>query len=558
MIKLKYPLVLALILAMVFLVTSVAADATQIALNAGNSQSAVAGTAVTTLPSVIVKDENNDPVIGVSVTFEVASGGGSITGGTATTGPDGIATVGSWTLGTTAGTNTLTATSGSLTGSPVTFTATGTAGAATQIAIHAGNGQSATIGTAVTTPPSVIVKDANGNPVSGVPVTFSVSLGGGTVSPTSSVSTDASGIAAVTSWTLGSTAGTNSLIATSGTLTGSPVTFSATGSSSTSAPTITSITPSTGINNGYVRSVDIYGSGFATGATVRLIKTGQANITLVNPNITSTDIIGDFNLNGATAGTWDVMVINSDLGTVTRSGGFTVVNASDASTVTAISPSSATTNTTVSATITGTGFQSTAKMRLARSGYNDILGTISSTSSTSIVGTFNLTNQVPGPWNACVLYDGTNRVCGPQFTINAMSTTGANGSIYFTSTPSSAVVFVDSVNKGNTPFTLYNVTPGSYVIKMQRASYLEWSERVTVTVGNQTTVTGKLTAVDTSTTAPPVTTIVVTTATLPPTTVKSTKTVPTPWKDTPTPASPVEITVIVGALAAGALVLRRK
>jgi len=37
----------------------------------------------------------------------------------------GIATVGSWTLGTTAGTNTLAATAGGLTGSPLTFTATG-------------------------------------------------------------------------------------------------------------------------------------------------------------------------------------------------------------------------------------------------------------------------------------------------------------------------------------------------------------------------------------------------------------------------------------------------
>ena len=40
----------------------------------------------------------------------------------------GIATVGSWTLGAAAGANTLTATSAGLTGSPVTFTATGDAG----------------------------------------------------------------------------------------------------------------------------------------------------------------------------------------------------------------------------------------------------------------------------------------------------------------------------------------------------------------------------------------------------------------------------------------------
>ena len=56
-----------------------------------------------------------------------------------TTNASGIATVGNWTLGTTAGSNTLTATATGLAGSPVTFTATGTAGAATQVALNAGN-----------------------------------------------------------------------------------------------------------------------------------------------------------------------------------------------------------------------------------------------------------------------------------------------------------------------------------------------------------------------------------------------------------------------------------
>jgi hypothetical protein len=80
------------------------------------------GTAVVTAPSVIVRDALNNPVAGVPVTFVVASGGGSVTGGIATTNVNGIATVGSWTLGPALGTNTLTATSGGLS---VTFLATG-------------------------------------------------------------------------------------------------------------------------------------------------------------------------------------------------------------------------------------------------------------------------------------------------------------------------------------------------------------------------------------------------------------------------------------------------
>ena len=102
--------------------------AAKIALKAGDAQSASAGAAVAIAPSVVVTDAKSKPVAGVSVTFAVATGGGSVTGPSAKTNASGIAKVGSWKLGTTAGANTLTVTSAGLTGSPVTFTATGNAG----------------------------------------------------------------------------------------------------------------------------------------------------------------------------------------------------------------------------------------------------------------------------------------------------------------------------------------------------------------------------------------------------------------------------------------------
>ncbi|PYO69270.1 MAG: hypothetical protein DMD69_03370, partial [Gemmatimonadetes bacterium] len=213
-----------------FSASGTAGPATQIALNAGNSQTAPAGTAVATPPSVLVRDQFNNPVAGVAVTFAPASGSGTVNPTTpVTTDASGVAAVSSWTLGTTPGTNTLTATASGLSGSPVTFTATGTTGAATQIAIKGGNGQTATVATAVATPPSVIVRDQFNNPVAGVAVTFAVASGNGSVDPTTAVTTNGSGIAAVTSWTLGPSAGTNTLTATAPGLTGSPVTFTATG-----------------------------------------------------------------------------------------------------------------------------------------------------------------------------------------------------------------------------------------------------------------------------------------------------------------------------------------
>ncbi len=212
-----------------FTATGTAGTPTTTAKSGGDAQSATVNTTVATAPSALVTDGNGNPVGGVTVTFTVASGGGSVTGATPITNASGIATVGSWKLGTTAGANSLTASATGTTSA--TFTATGTAGAASQIALNAGNAQSATVNTAVATPPSVLVRDQFNNPVAGTAVTFAVTGGGGTVNPTTAIATNASGIAQVTSWTLGTTAGTNNntLTATSGTLTGSPVGFTASG-----------------------------------------------------------------------------------------------------------------------------------------------------------------------------------------------------------------------------------------------------------------------------------------------------------------------------------------
>ena len=80
---------------------------------------------VSPAPSVLVTDQNAEPMAGVTVSFVVTGGGGSVTGGSVATDASGIATVGSWTLGPGAGPNTLTATAASL--APVIFTGTGTA-----------------------------------------------------------------------------------------------------------------------------------------------------------------------------------------------------------------------------------------------------------------------------------------------------------------------------------------------------------------------------------------------------------------------------------------------
>ncbi len=108
---------------------------------AGNGQQAAPGAAVPVNPAVIVKNAAGSPVAGATVTFTVDSGGGTITGGTATTNANGVATLGGWNLGPTQGRNILRVSVSGL--SPMFVSATGVPGLATRIAdttIGAGGG----------------------------------------------------------------------------------------------------------------------------------------------------------------------------------------------------------------------------------------------------------------------------------------------------------------------------------------------------------------------------------------------------------------------------------
>ena len=146
----------------------------------------------------------------------------------------GIAQLNAWTLGGTAQTYTMQATLGSVTGSPVTFTATATAGPAAIINFNAGNNQTATVSTAVATPPSVIITDNLANPVSGTVVTFTVLTAGAQISNASTtgttvtVTSGANGIAALNSWTLGPLAQQYQMSASVTGLVNTPRVFSAT------------------------------------------------------------------------------------------------------------------------------------------------------------------------------------------------------------------------------------------------------------------------------------------------------------------------------------------
>jgi Bacterial Ig-like domain (group 1) len=103
--------------------TAPATSGASITIAGGNNQITSSGNTLQNPIVVFVADQTGKPLIGVSVTWAVTTGGGSLSATTAVTGPDGKSAV-TWTLGATPGTQTVTATVGGLT--PVTFTATGT------------------------------------------------------------------------------------------------------------------------------------------------------------------------------------------------------------------------------------------------------------------------------------------------------------------------------------------------------------------------------------------------------------------------------------------------
>jgi adhesin/invasin len=248
---------------------------------AGEGQSERVGQPVATAPAVQITDGLGDPVAGVPVTFTVSAGKGSADGVDQTTDATGVATVGQWTLGTTAGVNTLIAGSSALPGSTVRFTATGVAGPADALLRISEDNQVARISSAVADAPSVQVTDAFGNPVADVAVTFVPGPGGGSVSGGSPV-TGSDGLATVGSWMLGGTAGPYTLAATSDGLDGSPVVFHAIAGLFSGAVTVElhnnfflSVQNGTGANPDLFGSVAI--DTVAAGGTVTWVWKGQGH-----------------------------------------------------------------------------------------------------------------------------------------------------------------------------------------------------------------------------------------------------------------------------------------
>jgi hypothetical protein len=168
------------------------------------------GTPVADSAAALVRDQYGNPVPGVTVSWAVTSGGGSVSPASSTTNAQGIARA-RWTLGGSVVTpQTLRASAGA--SMNATFTGTAAVGAGATLTAVSGGGQTAPVFTEFGEPLVVEVRQ-NGVAVEGAQVQWTTSSGTFSDVPTVTTTTDAQGRASVR-WKPGSQAGAQTATAT--------------------------------------------------------------------------------------------------------------------------------------------------------------------------------------------------------------------------------------------------------------------------------------------------------------------------------------------------------
>ncbi|MDB4951873.1 MAG: hypothetical protein JWM27_4522 [Gemmatimonadetes bacterium] len=165
----------------------------------GDNQTGVVGRPLADSLAVRLTTPGGVPLCGATIQWSTTSDGASLVPATSPTDANGVAKA-SWLLGRHTGPQT--ASAGVVgTGQTVSFTATGTAGPAVYFTIGEGFDQTGKVGSTLPVPLLVRVHDLYGNPAVTETVQWTVTDGGGTVTPPTSLPDTAGN--ARTTWTLG-------------------------------------------------------------------------------------------------------------------------------------------------------------------------------------------------------------------------------------------------------------------------------------------------------------------------------------------------------------------
>jgi hypothetical protein len=165
------------------------------------------------------------------------------------------------------------------------------------------------------------------------------------------------------------------------------------------APTITSSTPSTGLQGATITITNLRGNYFQSGATV-VYHNGTSIIPMTGVTVrNATSITGTLTIPaGATVGYYNITVTNPDGRTVTRANAFRVLD--NAPTVTGLTNRTGYLGSFVIENITGTNFVSGATARFNGTGLDDIPATsCSDVSSTRLQCTFDLSGKTVSATN---------------------------------------------------------------------------------------------------------------------------------------------------------------
>ena len=326
---------------------------------------------------------------------------------------------------------------------------------------------------------------------------------------------------------------------------------------------ITSISPVAGYADDAV-TVTITGVNFtSTPGDVRLEKSGETDIEANSISSWGADsIVCRFIIDDdAEVGDWNLVVIRGydDL-EVELSDAFTITAPM---TLSAISPTSGEVDNDADFTLTGTGLSDVEEVYLHNGNYDNITAEDVDAASTTITGTFDLSDAAEDEYVVCVVNSYDLVECDLSFDIAIIEV----GSIAVSSSPSGASIYVDGTAYGTTPDTVDDLVEGSHKLILMKTGYDDRGKIVNVEADEETEVDADLnpvttvpTTVSTNEPAPVYTTIK--TLTTARTIVKSTINVPTTWVDAApaTMASPVEPAIIIGAvgIVIGLVMLRHR
>lgn len=182
-----------------------------VAGSAGNAQTGQAGSPLADSLVVFVQDAYGNGIADVALTWTASSGGTVVPAGPAADGDGRMAA--SWTLGTTAATQTVSVTGAGVPGT-MTFTATATTGPPPVLAIVTQPSGTASNGVPFSRQPVIQLEDAGGSPIAqgGILVTAAIATGGGVLGGTTSITTNASGRAVFTDLAISGTPGDRTIV----------------------------------------------------------------------------------------------------------------------------------------------------------------------------------------------------------------------------------------------------------------------------------------------------------------------------------------------------------